>query len=377
MTIREVARLFGRSKSTIYRWLRHGLLGRFEERGLVVAKVGRRWIIDRVEDDVMDVSKWPVSNVTLAFPLGMPSDVALLGLCDMPADVPVGNRYDDAGNKLPDPVGICLSMVRFQIFDAANDVKLAEEAALPHDGRVCCVFGGKDLNALWDVLAKPGAERMVYIEAYPRFYRLDEDGHAHLEGDDRGYHAGAKDRSSVYVLGKNEHAELTIDGVAAPKPTDPGPTPEEQAAIDASDRQMREEREAHERQEREARERVARENAEHNARMDREREAQEAEQRRQSEEAAAQAAREREENDRLDREATAERERLGIKEPGKVSEADVDPYMESIRNYYETQIKGDTNEAEMLKAFLERARARGREMARAADAFEREMAGQG
>ena len=266
VSVREAARLFGVSTSTVYRWLRRGLLRRFEEAGLTVGKVGRRWKIERAQ---MDLSKWPVSNVTLAFPVGMPSDVALLGLCDMPADTPV------------DGTGIALSMVKFQIY-TLEDVKLADEVSLPHDGKVQCVFGRKDLTALWKLLG-PGLQVQVRITAYPRFYRLDESGAAHLEGDDRGYHAGERSWSPVYTLGMNDRAEMTIDGKAEPKPVDPGPTAEEQAARDASDRRMREEREAHERQEREARERAARENREHNERMDRERRAQEAEERQQQE----------------------------------------------------------------------------------------------
>ena len=98
----------------------------------------------------MEWGKWPVSSVALAFPVGMPSDVALLGLCDMPADVPVANQYDDAGNALPDPVGICLSMVKFQIHDEGGE-KLAEEVgACPIRGecgassaaRICQRSGG-------------------------------------------------------------------------------------------------------------------------------------------------------------------------------------------------------------------------------------------
>ena len=133
----------------------------------------------------MDLSKWPVSNVSLAHPVGMPSDVALLGLCDMPADVPVANQYDDAGNKLPDPVGICLSSVKFQIVTAGGET-LAEAAGLPHYGKVRCVFGSRDLPALWQHLDQDGDVRLRVV-AWPRFYELDEDGHAHLRGDDRGY----------------------------------------------------------------------------------------------------------------------------------------------------------------------------------------------
>ena len=87
-----------------------------------------------------------------------------------------------------------------------------------------------------------------------------KDGGAELFGPDRGHWPGLKVQSSRYRLSRNEAGELLIDGVAAPKPTDPGPTPEEQAAIDASDRQMAAERESHEKREQEIKDRAAREN---------------------------------------------------------------------------------------------------------------------
>lgn len=326
MGVTEVAGRLGVSRSTIYRWLKRGQLGRMERAGLSVSRSGRRWVF---EEAGVEWDKWPVSNVRLAFPVGMPSDVALLGLCDMPADVPVANQYDDVGNKLPDPVGICLSMVKFQIHDEGGE-KLAEEAALPHEGRVQCVFGGKDLDALWNRLV-PGGLVRVRVTAYPRFYELDQKGHAHLRGDDRGYHKGAEAQSPVYTLSRNEHAELLIDGKAEPKPVDPGPTAEEQAAIDESDRRMREEREAHERKDRESRERVERENREHNERMERERREHEEAQRRSRAEAEERTSREREEREVEERRAAAERERLGIRPDGDISRALNDPPSEDRR----------------------------------------------
>ena len=96
---------------------------------------------------------------------------------------------------------------------------------------------------------------------------LMKKGHAHLNGNDRGHFAGAECRSPVYQLSFNQERQLLIDGEAEPEQVDPGPTAEEQAAIDESDRIMREEREEYERKERELKERVERENREHNEKI--------------------------------------------------------------------------------------------------------------
>ena len=159
------------------------------------------------------------------------------------------------------------------------------------------------------------------MTAYPRFFELDESGDAHLNGDDRGYHAGTEVQSSVYTVAVNEHYEVTIDGKTEPEPVDPGPTPEEIAEREKSDRQMAAEREAHERGEQAIRDEASRLNRENDERLEQERRAQEEEQRRKQAEADERARVQREENARLDQEAAAERERLGIKGPGDITDA--------------------------------------------------------
>ena len=278
----------------------------------------------------MDLSKWPVSNVTLGhFPKAR-SDVVLQALCDMPADTPIVNRYErderypsseERGwRKLPDPRGPALLMTMFQLWAIYHDQKVAETAGGLHEGRSSGGFSQQDLAPLWRLLDNNDVVT-VRVVAWSRFANITKDGEAELFGPDWGHWPGEKVQSSRYRLSRNEAGELLIDGVAAPKPTDPGPTPEEQAAIDASDRQMAAEREAHAKREQEIKDRVARENAEHNARMEHERREQE-ERAAEAAKAAAQRAQEqREENARLDREAEAERARLGIKPAGDVTKA--------------------------------------------------------
>ena len=105
--------------------------------------------------------------------------------------------------------------------------------------------------------------------------------------------------------------------------------------------------------------------------MARERAERDEEQRKAREAAETRVAAERAENERLEREAAKERERLGIQSAGEVDMDD--PYLQSIRDYYESQIKGDTREKQMLEDFLKRVRSRGPEFVAAADKFERSM----
>ena len=286
----------------------------------------------------MDVSKWPVSNVTLGHFPRTRSDVVLQACCDMPADTPTVNRYErderypsgeERGwRKLLDPRGPALLMTMFELVAIYhNNEKLAETAGGLHEGRSRGGFSQSDLAPLWSLLDKNDVVT-VRVAARPRFANIVADGEAELFGPDRGHWPGQEVQSTRYRLTRDEDGQLLIDGVAAPKPTDPGPTPEEQASIDASDRQMREEREAHERRERELRERVARENRENDERVEQERREREAEEQREADERAAKRRRQQEESEAEERRAAAERERLGIRPAGELSKTLSDPPFE-------------------------------------------------
>ena len=105
------------------------------------------------ESKPMDVSKWPVSNVTLGhFPKAR-SDVVLLALCDMPADTPVVNQYDQDGRKLPDPRGPALLMTMFHLVAIYhNNEKVAETVGGLHEGKSRGGFSQSDLAPLWSLL---------------------------------------------------------------------------------------------------------------------------------------------------------------------------------------------------------------------------------
>ena len=152
-----------------------------------------------LESKPMDVSKWPVSNVTLGhFPKAR-SDVVLLGLCDMPVDTPVVNRYDQDGRKLPDPRGPALLMTMFQLWAIYHDQKVAETVGGLHEGMSRGGFSQRDLTPLWKLLDKNDVVT-VRVVAWPRFANIVKDGEAELFGPDRGHWPGKKVFSSRYRL---------------------------------------------------------------------------------------------------------------------------------------------------------------------------------
>ena len=180
----------------------------------------------------MDVSRWPVSNVTLGH-FDKRGDVVLLAFCEMPEDTPRVNRYkrderypssEELGwKKLPDPRGPALLMTVFQLWAVYHHEKVAQTSGvLLHGGCSSGGFSRDDLRPLWDLLETNDVVT-VRVTAWPRFGNVVKDGEVELFGDDRGHWPGEKVRSARYRLSLNEGGELLIDGVAAPALAGPGP----------------------------------------------------------------------------------------------------------------------------------------------------------
>lgn len=246
MTVAEAARALSVSKSTIYRRIRAGTIP--------ATKVGRRWVVGGLnlpepeappvtaqpkpapwppdvhrrsaeregrKPEDFRINQWPVSNVILRHPFGSPSDIALLYRCNMPADTPRDNQYvEDKSErtgyrKLPDPVGMCLSRVKFQMRDLETGSLLNEEVGLGEAGEYEAGAANRDLKDLWSRL-KPGGEPVqVQVLAFPLFYFLGEDGgvKGHYFIGHRGYRAGAEVYAArTYSLALNENGELLLDG---------------------------------------------------------------------------------------------------------------------------------------------------------------------
>ena len=121
----------------------------------------------------------------------------LLALCDMPADTPVVNRYDQDGRKLPDPRGPALLMTMFHLVAIYhNNEKVAETVGGLHEGKSRGGFSQRDLTPLWRLLDYNDVVT-VRVVAWPRFANIVKDGEAELFGPDRGHWPGEKVQSSV------------------------------------------------------------------------------------------------------------------------------------------------------------------------------------
>ena len=163
---------------------------------------------DGLKPEDFRYDQWPVSNVRLEnsesryYPFYF--------RCDMPKDTPIGNQYDHAGNKIPDPVGMCLQSVNFRLHDAETGDKLAENGSLLHM-MVKRSSKPRDKQELWNRLT-PGASIRVKLIALPDFYFLNKDGGARLDygAASDGQFKGEEVESIVYVLSMNDDGTVRV-----------------------------------------------------------------------------------------------------------------------------------------------------------------------
>ena len=168
--------------------------------------------------DEFDHWQWPVSDVRLEWPQDTWGDAPFRYRCAIPASTPHANQYDQAGNKLPDPTGLALSWVRFEL-RAVDDDEVLEQQASDHVDGAVAAHGGHRGVALWRRLV-PGASIKVRLYAIPLFYYL-EGGAAMLSYANtghRGYFGGTEEESPVYTLSLTENHVLLLDGKEAPPP---------------------------------------------------------------------------------------------------------------------------------------------------------------
>ena len=96
--------------------------------------VHRSAAADGYTPDDFRFDQWAVSNVHLRHidvtqDAHFPDEIALIYGCDLPADTPLANQYDDVGNKIPDPAGIVLQSVQFDLYDADTGEELDPRCA--------------------------------------------------------------------------------------------------------------------------------------------------------------------------------------------------------------------------------------------------------
>lgn len=231
--------------------------------------------------------------------------------CEFKALPPLANRYQlvepgtgEFGNDreyaaLPDPVGLCLSRVKFELRDEETGEVLHENGTEPNeDGKVRGGdVGEQKSRGLWDLLAPaPGADGPkveVCLVAYPLFMFLEEGGgmRADYAVGNRGYFKGREVESPIYAMQLLYDGTFLLNGQPRPVPESPAQSREDMESRMHYDALVANEKAERERQERELQAELAREREELEARYAREDAEREAERRRLEAEAEAEAKR--------------------------------------------------------------------------------------
>ena len=335
MTVAKVAALYRVSRSTIYRWIKKGKLR--------AEKIGRSWRVkmsitewpadvrigpakaDGLSPDDFTRDQWPVSNVRMALPgYELPREICLCYQCDVPPDTPQVNVYDKDGNKVPDPVGMALSNIKFTLCEYENFKGTALDiAGSDHiDGFAQAFLPTKSDDLLWKKLT-PGKTIKVVLVATPVFFYVDGKGGGRLDyaATPDGYFRGKSVLSDPFNLTLTMEGVLLLNGEERPKA--PGFRDEESFA--EYDRLVAEEKAEHERKERQMRERLAREEAEREAQWAKE----DAEREEARKKARAEAEAERKRNEQYVQQRAAQ--------PRAVENKEV------LMSHYEAQFKGLTD----------------------------------
>lgn len=179
--------------------------------------------------------QWPVSGVQLTHfspeeQLQVPNEIVLAYRCDIPASTPQTNVYDLVDGKYvqrPDPTGMALARVRFELRDADTGEVLDQDSRANHeDGKVLGLLGDArhSSNLLWE-RTLDGPVR-VQLAAFPFFYFLADDGGvkgSYFIGY-QGYIKGAESVSPVYKLEVRNNVVI-LDDAVAPPPAELPPIP--------------------------------------------------------------------------------------------------------------------------------------------------------
>ena len=211
--------------------------------------------------------RWPVSNVRLEVrePTTQRDQMAIYR-CEMKPDTPHPNQYEADGTRIPDPVGIALAWVKFQLLDADSHDVLDEDLRDHFDGQVT---GYLSLNSqLWHRLT-PGKVLGVKLTATPYFFYLDENGGGNLSycTNPNGYFYGVTVETGLHSIAMTDDGVFLVDGEAPPPP--PEAPPAEYTAEELElQAEMEREHQRVERERREEHERMARQQAEIDAARD-------------------------------------------------------------------------------------------------------------
>ena len=168
--------------------------------------------------------QWPVSNVRIEnstsryFPFFM--------RCDIAEGTPLDNQYveardrkpdvlyQDAGGgwwKIPDPVGMCLARVEFELWGDGESLMIAEADTLPTAGVAQGKPGRRD--KIWQLLT-PRTTIKVRLFAYPVFYFLNEQGGmVSYSTRSDGHFVGDTISSPLYSLFMDDNGSVMVSEV--------------------------------------------------------------------------------------------------------------------------------------------------------------------
>ena len=156
----------------------------------------------------LNFMQWPVTNVRIE-----PSNtrhIAFWYTCDIHPDVPKCNLYREDGSMIPDPKGLCLQSVKFELMDAMmSNRKLDAQVTLPSSSQVRGVPTSQ--AALWQALT-PGTIIHVKLIAWPVFFFLNPDGgmdSKYFRTSD-GQAKGARVESEIIRLRMDHNGKITI-----------------------------------------------------------------------------------------------------------------------------------------------------------------------
>ena len=332
MTVAKVAALYKVSRSTIYRWIKKGKLR--------AEKIGRSWRVKMsitewpadvrrgpAEADGLSPAdfrrdRWPISNVRMALPgYELPREICICYQCDVPPDTPQVNVYDKDGSKVPDPVGMALSNIKFTLYEAGTQTKLDIAGSDHIDGFAQTFLPTKSDDLLWKKLT-PGKTIEVFLVATPVFFYVDGKGGGRLDyaATPDGYLRGESVSSGIFNLTLTTGGVLLLNGEERPK----APVFVDEESFAEYDRIVAEEKAEHERKERQMRERLAKEKAEREAQWAKEDAEREAERK------------------RVEAEAEAERKRNEKYVQRRAAQPRAVENKEILMAHYEAQFKGLT-----------------------------------
>ena len=266
--------------------------------------------------------QWPIYNVRMALPgPHLPREICVCYQCDVPPDTPQVNVYDKDGNKVPDPVGMALSNIKFTLYEAGTQNKLDMAGSDHIDGFAQGFLPTKSDDLLWKKLT-PGKTIQVILVATPVFFYVDGKGGGRLDyaATPDGYLRGESVSSSIFNLSLTMEGVLLLNGKERPK----APVFRDEESFAEYDRIVAEEKAEHERKERQMRERLAKEKAEREAQWAKEDAEREAERK------------------RVEAEAEAERKRNEKYVQRRAAQPRAVENKEVLMEHYEAQFKGLT-----------------------------------